>query len=115
MVQKRGDFRVVFPDFYKAYFVYKGESWPLIDLSASGGRAIFKGSKVAPPTVGTVIDAEVALASVGKIKVSGKILRIEETEGRVIINFVGSKGISPQDMMAIHRELIQQSGSRTAS
>lgn len=114
MSQKRGDFRVVFPNFYRASLTFSREVWPLIDLSASGLRARYKDSRKTPPPVGTAIKGTITLPTIGEFTVEGSVLRTE-VEGVVILKFVPGKGIPAQEMMTVHRYIIQQSGSKTAS
>lgn len=114
MSQKRDDFRVHFPLFYRAYLCFNGEKWRISNISAGGVKAVFSGSRSAPPKPGTTIAAQVQMPPVGSCEVEGTILRVEEQAGTVIMSFSEGKGISAQDMMAIHRHLIQLNGSQPA-
>lgn len=114
MTQKRGDFRVIFPNFYRASLTFNSEVWPLIDLSASGVRARYKDGRKTPPPVGTSIKGKITLPAIGEFAVQGSVLRIE-ADGVVILKFISGKGIPAQEMMTVHRYIIQQSGSKTAS
>lgn len=114
MSQKRDDFRVHFPLFYRAYFCVDGEKWRIADISAKGVKATFSGSRTLPPPAGTRVVATVILPPLGERAVEGTILRVEKQAGTVIIKFAKDKGIAVQDMMAIHRHMIQHSGSQPA-
>lgn len=114
MSQKRDDFRVHFPLFYRGYFCVDGEKWRIADISAKGVKAVYSGSRTAPPAAGNRVVAKVILPPLGERAVEGTILRVEKQAGTVIIRFAEDKGIANQDMMAIHRHLIQLAGSQSA-
>lgn len=114
MTQKRDEFRVQFPLFYRAYLCTNGEKWRIENISASGVKAVFSGSCSAPPPPGTAITAKILMPPVGECAVEGRIIRVEKQAGTVIVQFAKGKGISPQDMMTVHRHLIQLNGSQPA-